>query len=174
MAKFQALDAADLSKLIKSVKGAVTTLNAKIQMAAVNCVVHAIEHGDVRSATQLVEAMGKGMRRQSMVTWLELNGPFAWTEGKEFKLFNRERFNESFDAEQLMGISWLEAKPEPKLVTNVDVVESVSKLLARLQLMVDKTPDVVENKSLIVELNKTLARFTAAQADEGLPRVQAA
>jgi hypothetical protein len=138
---FAAMEGKALSALIGSIGKAAESLNGKVQQAAVQCVAHAFLHGDVRPATQLFEAMTKGMRRQSIVTWFEVNGPFAFdTKKSAFGLHNREGWEERLTKEgttvdgyctKLLTISWLEAKAE-KIESEVDVLESIEKLLASI------------------------------------------
>lgn len=137
---FAAMDGKALSALIGSIGKAAESLNGKVQQAATQCVAHAFLHGDVRPATQLFEAMTKGMRRQSIVSWFEINGPFAFdTKKNAFGLHNKELWEERIAKEgtldgyctKLLSVSWLEAKAE-KIESEVDVLESIEKLLASI------------------------------------------
>jgi hypothetical protein len=145
---FAAMDGKALSALIGSIGKASESLNGKVQQAATQCVAHAFLHGDVRPATQLFEAMTKGMRRQSIVTWFEVNGPFAFdTKKNAFGLHLKEEWIQRITKEcvdravfedklvayctKLLTISWLEAKAE-KIESEVDVLESIEKLLASI------------------------------------------
>jgi hypothetical protein len=145
---FAPMEGKALSALIGSIGKAAESLNGKVQQAAVQCVAHAFLHGDVRPATQLFEAMTKGMRRQSIVSWFEINGPFAFdTKKNAFGLHLKEEWVQRINAEykehavfedklvahctKLLSVSWLEAKAE-KIESEVDVLESIEKLLASI------------------------------------------
>lgn len=145
---FAPMEGKALSALIGSIGKAAESLNGKVQQAATQCVAHAFLCGDVRPATQLFEAMTKGMRRQSIVTWFEMNGPFAFdTKKGAFGVHLKDewvaRINREFQEHavfedklvayctKLLSISWLEAKAE-KIESEVDVLESIEKLLASI------------------------------------------
>lgn len=59
------------------------SLHFKLAVYAASCIMHAVQHGQVTPALRMIEDMGDGMRRDSMVKWLIAFGPFALIEKEE-------------------------------------------------------------------------------------------
>lgn len=131
----------------------VVSIVAEIQTLAIECVVHAVKHGDVTPATSLVEAVGKGIRRQSLVTWFERVGPFEWHDTK-FKLNSARakkmnQVEESALREQLAALKWEEAKPEPKLVSVLDCSEAIDGFFRKIHKQIKEGKMEVKNLALL-------------------------
>lgn len=131
----------------------VVALVAEIQILAIECVIHAVRHGDVTPATQLVEACGKGIRRQSLVTWFERVGPFEWHETR-FKLDSARakkmgQTDEASLRERLSALKWEEAKPEPKIVSVLDCGEAIDKFFRSLHKQIKEGKMEVRNLALL-------------------------
>lgn len=131
----------------------VVALVAEIQILAIECVIHAVKHGDVTPATQLVEACGKGVRRQSLVTWFERVGPFEWHATK-FKLDSQRakkmgQTDEAALREYLSSIKWEEARPEPKLVSVLDCSEALDQFFRKLHKQIAEGKMEVKNLALL-------------------------
>jgi acetylglutamate kinase len=63
------MQSAELIKKIGSIGKAQTKLTKDIQLAAVNAVGYSIEYGDITIAQRLYDALGTGIRRQSLVAF---------------------------------------------------------------------------------------------------------
>jgi hypothetical protein len=163
--RYALADEGTIKALIGSIGKSATALNSKIHLAAVHCIGHAIAHGDVRLATELYDACSKGVRRQSLVAFLEKHGPFAWQErDKKFAFYKGER-EFTFDGDMLMSLSWLEAQPE-RVISTLDVEDMVAKLLKRVQQAVEKDPTSVKNMDLFTALNNAVVDYHNAKAQD--------
>ena len=84
----------ELSSKIKLIKTNGAKLDALIQEAALGCIEHAAEHGDVRPANQLWEAMPNGSRRNALGMYLCQYGAMRVNTGKDKGL--NPRFDGAF------------------------------------------------------------------------------
>lgn len=164
----------ELRTLIGKIGKAAMKFAAQVQVAAVECLIHAVRHGDVSLANSLIEAVGKGTRKATLYAWFEVNGPFYLPKGKTALAFDRERADklaaEGEDAlrARLIAVQWTEAKPEAKPVSVFDVSVEFDKFLNRMNKLA-KEPEVqIKHKELLGALEAFQAK---AQADEILKSV---
>lgn len=89
----------EIKKAIDAIARTGKKLDADIHTAAVSCLNHAEQHGDVTLCTRLVNAMPKSSRRKALVVWFVKFGPLAFNEkekafkvakGKEVKQYDIE------------------------------------------------------------------------------------
>ena len=88
----------ELSNKIKQVRANGAKLDALIQEAALGCIEHAAEHGDVRPANQLWEAMPNGSRRNALGMYLVEYGAMRINTGKD-KEQARFKFQKDFETD---------------------------------------------------------------------------
>jgi hypothetical protein len=69
-----------INKEIASIRKSVGTLENKIHVAAVSCLAHAGEHGDVTLMRNLVAALGKSQRKNALLDWAQAFGKFVYNE----------------------------------------------------------------------------------------------
>lgn len=62
-----AKDQSELNKLIKSAVTSAQTMRNKVQIASVAILYHAHKHGDYSKANELIEGLGHGVKRNSLV-----------------------------------------------------------------------------------------------------------
>jgi len=170
-----------LLKQIGALAKTIVKMVATIQTLAIECVMHAIQHGNVTPATQLIEACGKGIRRQSLVAWFERNGPFKWDATKmAFSLDSAraKKMREVPEAdmrETLADKKWEEAKPEGKLDSIFDVEAQFDAFLRKVTKLAKEGKVEIRNKDLFEVLvkteqawhdNKVLARIRAEEAKD--------
>lgn len=86
------IEKAKLRAMITSIGKQHAKLRDNIQLACMQCIGHAILHGDVRPATQLMENTNGAVRRQAIVNYLGEHGPFAW-DTKENKFTKASKWN---------------------------------------------------------------------------------
>jgi hypothetical protein len=152
-------------------------LTADIQACAVDCAVHAVQHGDVTLADQLVEALGKGMRRASLRAWFERHAPMYLPKGKDKFAFDSDRAKtmrkiaEPDLRESLMALPWEEAKPEEPVVSVFDVSEAVDKFIKRLEKQVAEANVTIKNRKLLEEIAHAASVYHAEQVLS--PKVEA-
>lgn len=134
------------------------TLTGDIQECATDCAIHAVQHGDVTLADQLVDALGKGLRRASLRAWFERHTPMYLPKGKDKFGFDAERAKdmraipEAELRESLMALPWEEAKPEEPVVSIFDVSEAVDKFIKRLEKQVSEANVTIKNRKLLEEI----------------------
>ena len=143
-------------------------LTKDIQATAVGCVEHAVKHGDVTLADQLVDALGKGLRKASLRAWFEKNAPMFIAKGKDKFSFDPTRKGEwNQDREDtLLATPWEEAKPEEKIVSIFDVSESFDKFMKRVESMSKDAQVTLRNREMIDFLVHASATYHDAIANK--------
>lgn len=160
------MDKAQILKNIGSIGKASAKLTKDIQATAVGCIEHAVKHGDVTLADQLIDALGKGMRKASLRAWFETNGPMFIAKGKDKFSFDKDRRGQwdGFREAELLAKPWEEAKPEEKVVSVFDVSEAFDKFMKRVESMAKDGEVQVRNRELMDMLLQTSADFHSAKA----------
>jgi hypothetical protein len=157
------MQSADLIKKIGAIGKAAAKLTKDIQLAAVNAVGYSIEYGDITFAQRLYDAVGTGIRRQSLVTFFEKHGQLCWSSvEKKFVFFKVEGIK--FDEKMLMATPWDEAKKEV-IVSELDVTEMVAKLIKRIESGIEKKI-TVKHSALLDDLKLTYAQYLREEAEE--------
>jgi len=162
------MEKAQVLKNIGSIGRASAKLTKDIQATAVGCVEHAVKHGDVTLADQLVDAIGKGLRKASLRAWFEKNAPMFIAKGKDKFSFDPTRKGEwNQDREDtLMALPWEEAKPEEKVVSIFDVSESFDKFMKRVESMSKDAQVTLRNREMIDFLVHASATYHDAIASK--------
>lgn len=145
------MEKAQVLKNIGSIGRASAKLTKDIQATAVGCVEHAVKHGDVTLADQLVDALGKGLRKASLRAWFEKNAPMFIAKGKDKFSFDPTRKG-TWDQDRedtLLATPWEEAKPEEKIVSIFDVSESFDKFMKRVESMSKDSEVTMRNREMI-------------------------
>lgn len=161
------MDIKQLMQAIGRIGKAAAKLTKDVQAVAVECALHAVDHGNVTPANELVESIGKGMRRASLRAWFEKHGPMFIPKGKDKFGFDSERAKamkaEDRDGlrERLMALPWEEAKPEEKIVSVFDVSEAFDKFMKRVEGMVKDSNVSVRNRELLDLLNHQVSIYHA-------------
>lgn len=161
------MDKTIILKNIGAIGRAATKLTKQVQETAVACAIHAVRHGDVTLADQLVEALGKGMRRASLRAWFEKHTCLYIPKGKTVFALDKDRAksmraetDESLN-EKLMALPWEEAKAEAPVVSVLDVSAAADKFLERLQKQANEAGMEVRNRALLDVLVAATAKFHA-------------
>lgn len=121
-----------LTKEIVAIGKVGNKLNARIQSAALNAVYYSVVHGDIRFGNQLLLAMNKGLRKNSLVAFLEKYGKFQWSkENKSFVFRN----NNALTIESIEAIDerWFETIKAPEPVSMYDFETDVTKFIKRME-----------------------------------------
>jgi hypothetical protein len=162
------MEKAQVLKNIGSIGRASAKLTKDIQATAVGCVEHAVKHGDVTLADQLVDAIGKGLRKASLRAWFEKNAPMFIAKGKDKFSFDPTRKGEwNQDREDtLLALPWEEAKPEEKIVSIFDVSESFDKFMKRVESMSKDAQVTLRNREMIDFLVHASATYHDAIASK--------
>ena len=100
---------------IKSIGTAVGKLSDRIQKVALSIVDHMRKNRDWPTAERwmanLVAALGKGMRANSLRMWAEKVGAFVWND-KDKRLVAKQNANFDVVMADALGLRWEDAKPE--------------------------------------------------------------
>lgn len=121
--------AADVTKLIVSIKSRGAKLDSDIHRAGVSCLHHAAEHGDVTLMQKLIDALPKSARRNAVIAWAVEFGAFEADEKGKNVVYSRESKTRLDDA--IKTAPW-EFKPEPAFKP-FDFEKELSRLLKRAE-----------------------------------------
>jgi len=157
------MEKAQVLKNIGSIGRASAKLTKDIQATAVGCVEHAVKHGDVTLADQLVDALGKGLRKASLRAWFEKNAPMFIAKGKDKFSFDPTRKG-VWDAER--EASLLALPSEEKVVSIFDVSESFDKFMKRVESMSKDAQVTLRNREMIDFLVHASATYHDAIAKQ--------
>jgi hypothetical protein len=161
------MDKTIILKRIGAIGKASAKLTKDIQSVAVACALHAIAHGDVTLADQLVDAVGKSLRRASLRAWFEKQAPMYLPKGKDkfafdalraedMRKLSTEELEAKFDA-----LAWEDAKPEAPVISVFDVSDAVDKFMKRMESMVKDANVTVRNKELLEMLGQQVSIYHA-------------
>lgn len=164
--KFKLLESAQFSALVGKIGRTQAALTADIQTAAINAVAHSILHGNVMPAFQLYGAMGKSLRKDSLVAWLEKYGYLAWSKMDKKFLFDKRdyKFDDNY-AEVLAGDPWNTAIRQPEPVSKFDIDAMFDKFMANARGIVKKAEGNPAVKVTNVELLNYLASASGQYFD---------
>ena len=118
------MDKNSILKAIGAIGRTTAKLTKDVQATAVDCVVHAVLHGDVTLADQLVDALGKQGRKASLRAWFELNGCMFVAKGS--KTFSYDKFHKLGKADTPELREALMAKPWERSETDFNPVKRYS------------------------------------------------
>lgn len=123
----------DLDKAIKRIGSAAAKLDKDIQDAAMSCLKHLHDHGDIGFVNRLYLALGKGHRKQALSSWFLTYGKLAANdgEGKDTKPFVYAKERQAGDLNAAAIDPWFDHKPDPKPDQVFDVLAEVQKLIKR-------------------------------------------
>ena len=124
------MDIKQLNSKIKLIKTNGAKLDALIQEAALGCIEHAAEHGDVRPANQLWDAMPNGSRRNALGMYLVEYGAIRINTGKDK---DQARFKFKKDTETDLtaarAVMWYSLKVEKDLAEEFNLSGKLQSLL---------------------------------------------
>lgn len=132
------MNAKQIAAKIRGLSTRSAKLSDEVHVIACNVAVHAIVHGDVRLATNLVTSLHRGLSRRDLVKWLQTNAPMRWdNKAAQFKFQKRRR--DQFDAsnpEELLemllnGPKWYDTAPSERQLGPVDVKALLAGILKR-------------------------------------------
>jgi hypothetical protein len=156
------MQSAELIKKIGAIEKASAKLVKDIQLAAVNAVGYSILHGDVTIAQRLYDAVGNGVRRQSLMTFFEKYGQLYWSSvEKKIKFYKVDGIE--FDEKLLMATPWNDAKKEV-IVSEIDAADMVAKLIKRLENSIEKRV-TVKHSALLDDLKIMYSQYLQDEAE---------
>lgn len=161
-------------ELIQKAIGAIGRTTAKltvdVQHCAVECVVHAVLHGDVTLADSLVDALGKQGRKASLRAWFEINGCMFIAKGAKTFSYNKFHKLGKEDTpelrEALMAKPWEDAIPEPQAVSVLEIGAKFDKFMDTLTKQANDVATAggaVHGKALLEHMVRAAAEFHARE-----------
>ena len=127
------ITAKDLESKIASVGKSAGELQSAIQECAVQAIGYSIEHGDIRYGQKLFDVLPSGVRRASLVAFLEKHGNFAWSKDEKcFKFFKGLGEPRKFDEVALLAINWASATKET-IVSSYDLESIMTKAIKAME-----------------------------------------
>tara|TARA_R110000824_G_scaffold331635_2_gene518283 strand:- start:1097 stop:1717 length:621 start_codon:yes stop_codon:yes gene_type:complete len=158
-------DASELTKLITTAIKSAQTMRVKVQQAAIGILYHAHKCGDWTAANDLVDGLGHGVKRDSLVEFFVVFGGLEVNE--EAKAFagwaGREHIQDNFDAAKDM-MWWDFKKANPFKGFNAQA--EMDKMLKRMRDM-QGVSDTDEDKAEKIDLNVSEASIEAFLALTG-------
>ena len=134
------LNSNELTAKITKIARSANELETDIQLAAVNAVGYSIQHGDITFGQKLFDALPKGIRRQSLVAFLEKHGQFAWLkEDKKFAYYKVDGIQ--FDEITLLATPWSSASKEV-IVSEYDFEKMFDSLMKKMESVYKKHESV--------------------------------
>ena len=124
------MDIKQLNNKIKLIRTNGAKLDTLIQEAAIGCIEHAAEHGDVRPANQLWDAMPNGARRNALGMYLVEYGAIRINTGKD-KEQSRFKYKKDFetDVTAARAVMWYSFKLEKDLAEEFNLSGKLHGLL---------------------------------------------
>jgi len=164
------MEKTQILKTIGAIGRTAAKLTKDVQACAVECVVHAVLHGDVTLADQLVDALGKQGRKASLRAWFERNGCMFIAKGA--KTFSYDKYHKLGKTdtpelrEVLMAQPWEDAVPEAAPVSVLEIGAKFDKFLDSLTKQANEATQAgtpVHGKALLDYMVKAAAEFHARE-----------
>lgn len=136
--------AKDVKTAIASIERRAKKLDHDIHVAAVSCLFHAGEHGDVTLMQALIEALGKSQRRNALIEWAIEFGKFSADDKGKNVVFNKAG---ETDLDKAIEVSPWDFKPEPPFKP-FDLEAELAKLYKRAAKAADDERNSVDDAAL--------------------------
>lgn len=152
---FEMIKGAELiNKEIASIRTDISRLEARIHVAAVSCLAHADEHGDITLMRNLIAALGKSQRKNAVLDWAQAFGKFTYNEvTKELDYCKTASTN----IEGAIAAPFWEFRPDPEY-HQFDMVAALASLLKKAEKAAQSTKQAIPVPSqALVELRALAA-----------------
>lgn len=164
--------ASEVRNAIKVVIASAGQLQTTIHELSLECMEHAMEHGDVTLADLIVKELPKGQRVEALKTWFETFSPIRWNGSGEVGQLKREaRAFTPYDIEQASAKPYYELTKEKvqRELTLEQLVNIVNGLAKRIDKAEENgTIGAGENvnamRTYVDNLNKVKLPANIAQA----------
>ncbi len=157
------MNARQIAAKIRGLSTRTAKISDEVHVVACHVAMHAIVHGDVRLATNLVTSLHRGLSRKDLVRWLSANAPMRWdNKGTCFKFQKKRR--DQFDAsnpEELLsmllnGPKWYDTAPSERQLGPVDVKALLAGILKRADRAKEEGREV-KHAELLAKVEAILA-----------------
>lgn len=160
------LTAKQVSTKIKSIASRSVKLSDDIQSAAVACAQHSHLYGDYTLAVALIEAVGKGAKREALRLWLQKFGAMTVTSRKEqqegassMRYAKSQRLEgEALEAkiEEAKGTPWYEA-PTERDAHSFSVASGFASLMRKIEKSIAEGKEFSEEDQKLVDALRKVA-----------------
>lgn len=177
---FAVLEASAVSTLIASVKTSGARFDALVQRTATQCVAHSILHDNIDMGNDLLNALPKGSRRDSMVAWFEKFGNFAWMKGDKklafFKVVEKKDCDQAY-LKEVSASPWTSGTKPAAIVSTYDLEQEFGKVLDRMGKLVWDSSKTIEHADLYTKLKAAYTAYVVesyvAPANDGEEQIAA-
>ena len=139
MTKFKLLDGTKaINTAIDSIKTRGKSLDKDIHQAAVSCLDHAEQHGDITLAEKLVKALPNSSRRNALRDWFMAYGKFNYDMKSKGFTYDKEAVT---NLEQAIVTPFWEFKPEIEYVP-FNLKEQITRILVKAEKAIEKGEEV--------------------------------
>ena len=157
----------DLNKGINSVKTSGARFDALVQRMAVECVAQSIVHRNTTPGNDLLNALPRGSRRDSLVAWFEKFGHFAWMKvEKKLAFFDAGQEMTAAYYAEVRATSWTTGTKPAAIVSSYDLENEFGKVLDRLGKLVSDSTKTIEHKDLYAKLKATYTAYVVENFEE--------
>lgn len=135
---------ADITKAIEGIQRRGRKLDTDIQQAALSCIAHAGQHGDITLCNRLLEALPKGARQRALIEWFLAFGNVAKNDakGKDQPAFVYDK-TRTVDVDAGRETPWYEmGKQGDTLEAAFDLRARLASLLKQAKAAQDRGQDV--------------------------------
>jgi len=169
----QLMEKGALGKLIINIGKSGTKLDAQIQLAAVACIGYSIVDRNISPAKDLLAAISKGHRADSLVAYFERFGNIAYSSAdKDLKFHQltvkgaKVEWDEKY-VQEVQGLMWTQARRPAAIVSKYDFQVVITGVVDRFKKIAKDTTKTVENKALLDEIGAVLNRYNFEQFSKG-------
>lgn len=146
--------AAAIATAIESIANRGKKLDRDIHIAAVSCIKHHADHGDITLMNRLIAAMPKGSRVNALRDWVQVFSGMTYDEGS--KAFVHEK-DKPVDLDGAIATTWTDFAQE-KAYVPFDAQKAIAQLVNKLKSADAKKGDKVtpEQAAAITAMAKAL------------------
>lgn len=166
---FSILSLEAAASLADSIKRRGKAFDRDVQSLCLTAIGYANTHGDVTIANRILPAIPAGSRKQAIVNLLEGLGCLKYDA--KSKMFNHTKREDVLrdpvaivEALAHRNNFWTNYTPEPTIVSNLDALEAVHKLVKRLQSAADKGT-VIDSPEVFARLVEMTAEVEGSDAE---------
>ena len=155
--QFIPLSANELNAEITSIGKLGAKLNTRIQIAALNAIHYSVAHGDIGFGQRLILAMNNGLRKNSLVAFLEKHGKFMWNK-EEKAIVYRKRDDVTVETVAEISDHWTDAIKAKEPVSMYDFEEEAQRFLKKLEKQLQSTAQI-KGASLFDYVSQAIAQY---------------
>lgn len=146
-----------------------------VQVAAVKIIIHTAKHGDYTKANALIEGLGDGIRKDSLVEWFVLFGLKA--DDKGFIGFDKTQVKSVDNLEIAKATMWNTVKRAGNPFKGLDLIQEIERLekkVAKAMAVAEASEDEQVKSSVVVNMDMLSALNLIKNAnDQQLGMIQA-